>query len=41
MSYRPLQQFEPITWKGTITPGGRQEAGEEAAKKQTKKQAQP
>jgi hypothetical protein len=20
MSYRPLQQYEPITWKGTITP---------------------
>jgi hypothetical protein len=20
MSYRPLQAFEPITWKGTIAP---------------------
>jgi hypothetical protein len=40
MSYRPLQQYEPITWKGTITsilvkPSKKQ------TKKQTKKKGQP
>ena len=32
MSYRPLQQYEPITWKGTIAP-----AITKAPKKTTKK----
>ena len=33
MSYRPLQTFEPITWKGSITPPA------DAKKKKTKKKA--
>lgn len=38
MSYRPLQQYEPITWKGTIVPAP---ATKPAKKPNKKKQAQP
>jgi len=38
MSYRPLQQYEPITWKGTITPVVTKKP---AKKPDKKKQAQP
>ena len=33
MSYRPLQAFEPITWKGTITPAELTKAQKAAARR--------
>ena len=41
MSYRPLQAFEPITWKGTILPTAQDQkaAKKAAAKKAAKKKA--
>ncbi len=41
MSYRPLQAFEPITWRGTVQPAAKpsKKPGKKAKKKQ--KQAQP
>jgi hypothetical protein len=44
MSFRPLQDFEPITWKGTITPAVTKKPTKKPAKKPSKKQtrkAQP
>lgn len=40
MSYRPLQAFEPITWKGTILPTA-QEQKKAAQKKRNKKKVAP
>jgi hypothetical protein len=40
MSYRPLQQYEPITWKGTITTTP-VKPPKKQTKKQTKKKGQP
>jgi hypothetical protein len=39
MSYRPLQQYEPITWKGTITPALTKPTKKTTKKK--KKKVQP
>ena len=40
MSYRPLQTFEPITWKGTISPPPTKKPAKATGKKDRKKKAQ-
>ena len=40
MSYRPLQSFEPITWKGTIIPAVTKKPAKKATKKPAKKKGQ-
>lgn len=39
MSFRPLQAFEPITWKGTITPAVTKKSKKPAKKKAGQKQS--
>jgi hypothetical protein len=39
MSYRPLQAFEPITWKGTIQPAAKAKKDSKKPKKGSKKKA--
>jgi len=41
MSFRPLQNFEPITWKGTITPAVIKKPEKKPKKKPKKKKVQP
>jgi hypothetical protein len=40
MSYRPLQAFEPITWKGTIIPAVTKKPNKKPTKKPAKKKGQ-
>ena len=40
MSYRPLQAFEPITWKGTIIPAVTKKPAKKPTKKPAKKKGQ-
>jgi hypothetical protein len=45
MSYRPLQAFEPITWKGAVLPAtpvkDKKKAGGQGKKSKNKKKAKP
>jgi hypothetical protein len=41
MSFRPLQAFEPITWKGAITPAVTKKSAKKPGKKPAKKKARP